>query len=122
LVDETALIVMVHGSPMTIANEDMFRVVDMVRARNVFATVSVGFMECNEPTIPTAIQQCILAGATKVVAVPYFLHVGTHVADDLPILIEQARERYPDVEFAMGGYIGASPYISEILAQRVEAV
>jgi sirohydrochlorin ferrochelatase len=114
----TALIVMVHGSPRPEANEDMFRVVEVVRARKLFDFVDAGFMECNEPTIGDAIDAVVEKGAQRVVAVPYFLHTGKHVADDLPGILDQARLRHPLVEFAMGPYIGASARITEILADR----
>ena len=117
---KTALLVMVHGSPRAEANDDMFRVVDLVKERRVFDGVAVGFMECNEPTIPDAIAACVAQGAERIVAVPYFLHTGSHVADDLPSLLEEAQGRYPDVEFAMGRYIGASPRLTEILAERAQ--
>lgn len=117
---KNALLIMVHGSPRPVANEDMFRVVDVVKARGEFAIVQVGFMECNAPTIPDAIDACIADGADAITAVPYFLHTGTHVADDLPTLLEEARERHPHVEFAMGRYLGASPRLTDILADRAE--
>ena len=121
----TALLVMVHGSPRPVANEDMFRVVDDLRARPDaqarFPIVEVGFMECNEPTIPEAIDRCVRSGATRVVAVPYFLHTGTHVCDDLPTLLEEAQARHPDVEFLLGDYIGLSPRLTDLLAARAHA-
>jgi len=118
---KTALLVMVHGSPRPVANGDMFRVVEEVKARNVFHSVQVGFMECNEPTIPDAIDACAALGAERVVAVPYFLHTGTHVADDLPTLLEEAQERHPHIGFQMGRYIGPSPLLTDILAARAQA-
>jgi len=118
---KTALLVMVHGSPRPVANGDMFRVVEEVKARNVFDHVAVGFMECNEPTIPDAVDACAAAGAERIVAVPYFLHTGTHVADDLPTLLEEARERHPHVQFQMGRYIGTSPLLTDILAARAHS-
>lgn len=118
---KTALLVMVHGSPRPVANGDMFRVVEEVKARNVFDHVAVGFMECNEPTIPDAVDACAAEGAERIVAVPYFLHTGTHVADDLPTLLEEARERHPHVQFQMGRYIGTSPLLTDILAARAHA-
>jgi sirohydrochlorin ferrochelatase len=117
----TALLIMVHGSPRPEANADMFRVADLVRERRVFDLVEVGFMECNAPDIPTAIQTCIEQGAARIVAVPYFLHTGTHVADDLPGLLEDAQAHHPHVEFAMGRYLGASPRLTAILAARAQA-
>ncbi len=114
----TALLVMVHGSPRPVANEDMFAVVQMVRERNLFLTVAVGFMECNEPTIPDAIAECVAHGAQRIIAVPYFLHLGNHVTDDLPALLEQAQKRYPAVEFMMGDWLGNDPAIETIMWER----
>ena len=118
---KTALLVMVHGSPRPIANGEMFRVVEIVRERGVYPIVEVGFMECNEPDIPTAIASCIEQGAARIVAVPYFLHTGTHVADDLPTLLEEGKMQYPDIEFLMGAYLGKSEQLTSILADRIEA-
>ena len=117
-----ALLVMVHGSPRPIANEEMFRAVEIVKERGVFPVVEVGFMECNEPDIPTAIAACAAQGATEIRAVPYFLHTGKHVADDLPTLLEAARERYPHLMFLMGDYLGRSPRLTEILADRIASL
>lgn len=118
---KTALLVMVHGSPRPVANGDMFRVVEEVKARDVFDHVAVGFMECNEPTIPDAVDACAAEGMERIVAVPYFLHTGTHVADDLPTLLEEARDRHPHIQFQMGRYIGMSPLLIDILAARAHA-
>jgi sirohydrochlorin ferrochelatase len=120
-----ALVVLVHGSPRPVANAEMFRVVESLRDRpgvaERFPVVEVGFMECNEPSIPEAIDRCVAVGASCVVAVPYFLHTGTHVCDDLPTLLEEARERHPGVEFLLGDYLGLSPRLTEILAERARA-
>lgn len=118
----TALLVMVHGSPRPESNRDMFAVVDLVRDQNVFSDVEVGFMECNEPDIPTAIDSLVERGAEKVVAVPYFLHSGSHVADDLPTLLEDAQEKYPGVAFLMGDFLGHDPLIADVVAERVHEV
>jgi sirohydrochlorin ferrochelatase len=114
-----ALLVMVHGSPRPQSNVDMYAVVDDVRARGNFPIVQVGFMECNEPDIPDAINKCVEQGATSVVAVPYFLHTGNHVADDLPTLLEAAQARYSDVEFTMGDFLGRDEAIADVVVDRV---
>jgi sirohydrochlorin ferrochelatase len=115
-----ALLVMVHGSPREIANEPMHRVVERVRERGDYPIVEAGFMECNAPDIPTAIARCVAQGADQITAVPYFLHTGKHVADDLPTLIEEAQARYPNVQFLMAGFLGQASQIAEILAERAK--
>ena len=110
---------LVHGSPRAEANDDMFAVVDAIRARGVYPIVEVGFMECNPPSIPAAIDSCVAQGAERVIAVPYFLHTGNHVVDDLPALLQQGQARHPGVEFRMGDILGNDPLIADVLRARV---
>ena len=114
----SALLVLVHGTPRPESNGPIWQVVEEVRSRGVYPIVEVGFMECNEPGIPAAIASCVEQGAQKIVAVPYFLHTGNHVADDLPTAIEQAQTLYPQVEFLMGEFLGRAPEIADLLAKR----
>lgn len=116
-----AMLVMVHGSPRPAANGVMFRVVEEVKRRQVYPVVEVGFMECNEPTIPEAIASCVQQGAEMIIAVPYFLHTGNHVTDDLPTLLEEAQQQYPQVIFKMGEFLGRSPALTDILQERAKA-
>jgi len=113
-----SLIIMAHGSPRAKSNEDLYRVADAVQARGLFREVVVAFMECNEPDIPTAIDGLVAVGATEIVGVPYFLHPGNHVADDLPTILEEAQGKYPQVHFSMGDYIGRDPALEMVILDR----
>ena len=123
---KNALLILVHGSPRPVANATIFQVVETLKSRPEvvarFPIVAVGFMECNEPSSPDAIDQCVAEGATSLTAVPYFLHTGTHVCDDLPTLLEEARTRHPSVTLRMGDYLGLSPRLTDLLATRADAV
>lgn len=114
-----AMLVMVHGSPRPESNIDMYAVVDEVRQTGRYPIVQVGFMECNAPDIASAVDQCVAEGADEVVAVPYFLHTGNHVTDDLPGLLEAAQIRHPRVRFMMSDYLGHDPLIADVLMDRV---
>jgi sirohydrochlorin cobaltochelatase len=118
---ETALLVVAHGSPDSSANEPMLRVLADVESRGIFHSVTAGFLECNEPDIPAAAGAAAESGARRVIVAPYFLHTGKHVASDLPRLIEAAQARHGSVEFALTDYLGASPRITEVLAERAIA-
>jgi sirohydrochlorin ferrochelatase len=116
-----ALLILVHGSPTAGANDAMLSVVEELRGRNVYAAVGVGFMECNAPSIPEAIDDLAGRGAEEIIAVPYFLHTGTHVCDDLPTLLEEGKERHPNIRFRLGDYLGLSPVLTDILTERASA-
>lgn len=117
-----SLLVMVHGSPRPESNNAMFAVVDEVRQRGVFKDIEVCFLDCNEPDIPTGIENLVSRGAEQVITVPYFLHAGTHVADDLPGELEAAQKKYPHVEFLMGDYIGRDLRMADVIRDRVQEI
>ncbi|HEX8550049.1 MAG TPA: CbiX/SirB N-terminal domain-containing protein [Abditibacteriaceae bacterium] len=113
-----SLLLMAHGSPRPQSNQDLYAVAEVVRARDIFEHIVVAFMECNEPDIPSGIGELVKKGATDIVAVPYFLHSGNHVADDLPTILEEAQQKYPTVKFTMGDFLGRDAAIGQILLER----
>lgn len=114
-----ALLVMAHGSPRPEANEDVVHVAEVVRARNVYPFVLVAYLDCNQPDIPAGLDQCVAAGATEIVAVPYFLHSGKHFLRDIPALLEEALQRHPGLSIRMGDYVGHMPAMAAVLRDRV---
>jgi sirohydrochlorin ferrochelatase len=117
-----ALLVLAHGSPRPEANADIERVVQLIRDREVYPIVIIGYLDCNEPDIPAAIDLCVEAGATEIAAVPYFLHSGRHFLIDLPELLAGGERRHPGVTIRMGDYIGHQPQIADVLRDRVSAL
>lgn len=118
-IEQTALLLMVHGSPNPESNADVFRIAELVRTKRHYAAVCVSFMDCNDPDIPTAIATLVESGVQSIVAVPFFLHAGTHVADDLPTLLEEAQEKYSGTEFLLGDYLGCEPLVARVLQERL---
>lgn len=116
----TALIVIAHGSPYAEANRDIEEVVTRIRERRGFQHVALAYLDLNDPDIPTAVEACLRAGATKIFAVPYFLHAGRHVALDIPEILQRATATR-NVEVFLGRYIGATEQIVEVVRARIEA-
>jgi sirohydrochlorin ferrochelatase len=119
---QRALLIVAHGSPRPAANDDIVAVADLVRSRNRYDHVVIGYLDCNEPDIATAIDQCVAAGATAIAAVPYFLHSGKHLLRDVPSILEAATARHPRLTITMGDYLGSLPEIAGVLRARVNAI
>jgi len=90
-----ALCLMAHGTPLPDANTPLYAIADALVSNLGLATSCVGYLDCNTPTIAEAIDQLAASGAEAIVALPYFLHLGRHVAEDLPQLISEAQARHP---------------------------
>lgn len=114
-----ALLVMAHGSPRPEANADIERVASEVRERGAFGFVQVGYLDVNQPDLPSAIRLCVEAGATELVALPYFLHTGKHLLRDLPDVLDGASREYPSLRIQMSDYLGSIPILAQILVERI---
>jgi sirohydrochlorin cobaltochelatase len=116
--DQTALLLMAHGSPDPAANQPIEQVAARIRATSYYAQVVVCYMDLNQPSIPDAIDDLVAGGARQMVAVPYFLQFGGHVAEDLPATIEAARQRHTNTEFLLAKHLGYDALLVEVIAER----
>lgn len=115
-----AILLIAHGSRRQEANDDLYRLADMVRARRPagFDIVEVGFLEVTEPDIPAGFAECVSKGATDVRIVPYFLSMGRHMADDLTQLREQFGKDYPDVAVDIRMPLGLHEKVVDVILER----
>ena len=118
--DADALLLMAHGSLHEAANAPIFRVAEALKVR--YAHVHLGFMELNAPTIAEAATLLHEQGAKRIVASPYFLQLGGHVAEDLPEAVAAAQAQHPDLRFTLSDYLSYDPLLLEVIRARLEAV
>jgi sirohydrochlorin ferrochelatase len=85
---------MAHGTPRPAANAPLYSLAGTLVQRLGLADARVAYLDCNSPTIPGGIDELIAAGAQRIIAFPYFLHMGRHVAEDLPQLIAAAQAKH----------------------------
>ncbi len=116
--DDCALLLMAHGTPHAEANAPIYRVAEAIRERSTYRAVQVSFMEINEPNIAEGVQMLAEKKVAQIVAVPYFLQFGGHVADDLPEAIETAQKAHPDIKLALADYLSYDPLLAEVIADR----
>jgi sirohydrochlorin cobaltochelatase len=92
--DSPALLLMAHGTPLPAANAPLYALADSLVQRLGLANARVAYLDCNTPAIPAGIEELVAAGAQRIIAFPYFLHMGRHVAEDLPELIAAAQTKH----------------------------
>jgi sirohydrochlorin ferrochelatase len=116
---KTALLLMAHGSRIPEANDAVREIAAMVKKMTAFDIVEVSYREMHLPNIQQGIDACVAQGAERILLIPYFLFIGAHVREDLPEEMAQAKERYPQVEFAMGGHLGVHRKLAEVVVDRI---
>lgn len=77
------------------------------------------FLQFGHPDVRTAIDAAIAAGAQRIVVFPHFLHTGTHVRQDLPELLDDARKRHPPCRFILMDCLESDPLLEDALTQRL---
>ena len=112
-----ALLLVAHGSRLPDANAEVARLTEQLReaSGDRFEIVAHAFLEIAEPDIPSGIDVCIEQGAAQLWVLPYFLAAGRHVRDDVPALLDQARERHPQAAIYLCEHLGAEAGLPELL-------
>jgi sirohydrochlorin ferrochelatase len=116
-----SLVIVAHGSRQAAANAEIARLTERIAAQagEQYSLVTFGFLEMAEPSIPQAIQSCIVAGAQVVWIMPYFLAAGRHVTVDIPQQVKLKQDEFPDVEIKIMPYLGSLKEIPELLLKAM---
>lgn len=105
-----SLLIIAHGSRRAASNDEVRALADAVRAQpgHDYAYVETAFLELAEPSIPQGLAALAKKGATEIVAFPYFLAAGTHVAQDIPEAIATFTAAHPGVAVRLTSHLGAA--------------
>ena len=117
--ETVAVIIVDHGSRRTEANESLETLVQGSVGSLPYPIVEVAHMELAEPSIATAFDRCVAAGATTVAIAPYFLGPGSHWDRDIPALAESAAAGHPGVRWLVAAPLGPDPELLAIVDRRV---
>lgn len=119
-----SLLLVAHGSRLASSNDAVQKLVEKLRRQLVgsgFDDITHAFLELTQPSITDGVKKLIEAGSTEVVVMPYFLAPGIHVVDDLPELINTARETYPSVNFTVTPHLGEVDGMVSLILQSAGA-
>ena len=114
-----AIVIVDHGSRHGPANAVVEALAQALQARaGARAVVTWAHLEACEPSLGQALDECVSQGAREVTVQPLFLVPGRHATQDIPALLDSARQRHPGVQFLLGEVLGADPLIAQLIAQR----
>jgi len=118
------IILIGHGSPKKDANNIELVAKMLHNALHPGCSdvcVKAAYLQFVEPDIPTVIKSCVESGAKKIILHPYFLSAGMHVTKDLPQMIADAKNTYPDVEFVFTEPLGVHEKLVQVVIERIRA-
>jgi sirohydrochlorin ferrochelatase len=119
--EQRGVLFVAHGTPLDEANAPIERLLRRVSDRTGYRQAGIGYLDCNQPDIPTAFDQLVATGVTHLTVLPYFLHLGRHVRSDLPTLFAEARQRHAGVDIQIAHHLDYDPLLAQVAAERIMA-
>lgn len=119
--ESRVVLLVAHGSRGHDANDEVRRLTEKLSRKFDCDRVQVrcAFLELAEPSIPSSIDQAVNGGARQITVLPYFLVAGRHVAQDIPDIVREKRDEYPEVDIRLVDYLGAADCVVDILSDLV---
>jgi len=118
--ERTALLMMAHGTPFPQANTPLYEIARQANEQLDYGMAQVAFLDCNEPNIPTAVNQLVAQGMECIVAMPYFLQFGRHVREDLPRLTAEARQHYRNLRLIQTHHLDYDLGLADAIRESIE--
>ena len=114
-----AIIILGHGSRVPDASKDMECVAAGLKSKYQHALVEVCHMSQLGPHFPEAFEKCVRQGATEVLVLPYFLHMGQHLRADIPRILREKAAEFPNVKLVLGKNLGFDPLLVDLMEKRI---
>lgn len=116
-----AVLLVGHGSRLPEANDSLGKLVSLVAGKRPGTKVTYAFMQFASPSLPAALQELACAGMQQVTVVPIFLYAGVHIREDLPQILSEAAEKFPDLRVILAPVLGIDERMADIVWERVDA-
>ena len=114
---QQALILFAHGARDPEWAGPARRVAEALRRERPDARVELAFLEFMTPTLAEVAAAALADGVVQVRIVPLFLAQGGHLKKDLPLLVEELRQRYPACQFELAPAVGEDQDVIDAMAR-----
>lgn len=116
-----ALLIISHGSRRKASNEEVRELTQKVAAvaTGSFDLVTCAFLEIEPPNPTKTITELVNAGIKEITILPHFLAAGTHVANDIPRIIEAVQRHHPNIDINILPHLGGLNGIEKLILSAV---
>lgn len=115
-----AVLLISHGSRITKTKQEVMQLVEKIKILRKISFVEYAFLEIESPSIPEGIVECVKKGATEIIVLLNFLNAGRHVDSDIPRILNEARQQFPNVKILLTEPIGQHSGIPQLFSQILD--
>jgi sirohydrochlorin ferrochelatase len=113
-----AVILIGHGSRAAGADDAMERIAERLRS-SVHGIVVVCRMSGRGTPFAEVFENCVRQGSKEIIVIPYFLHFGVHLRQDIPEILREAAGRHPGVRLILGKHLGYDDTLVSLVEKRL---
>jgi len=119
------LIITAHGSRRKESNQELEMLVKRICKKSSlksYSNVDHAFLQIASPLLKDKILEKIEKGAKQIVIFPFFIGSGSHILIDIPTLVNQFKQEYPQVELMITRHLGMLESIEDAIVNEVETL
>ncbi len=114
------IVVLGHGSRLEAANEEFRAICGLLAATDRDSVYAPAFLSMSEPGLITTAKQMYEDGIREIIVLPVFVTTGSHVARDIPEIIEVLKSSCTGLKIVMAEHLGADSGLVELLHRKIE--
>ena len=112
---KTALILFAHGARAASWAAPFQRLQKLIQDSSPELRVELAFLEFMTPSLPDLADQLAADGFETMSLVPIFLGQGGHVMRDLPLMIDELRIKYPQIQIKQSEAAGEDALVLQAI-------
>ena len=117
---KTGIVVFAHGSRVESANESVRLVAEAAAREGGFELVETAFLDCTRPDLGDAVASLAGRGASRILVIPFFLTLGTHLQRDLPQIVARLAAAHPGLEIRASAPLEGHPALSAVVVELAQ--
>lgn len=114
----TGIILFAHGSRIESANESVRAAARELARAGSLEHVESAFLELGHPDLDGTVAQLVAQGIRRIIVIPYFLTLGTHLERDLPLIVERITNVHSGLEIEVTPPLEGHPALITVLLDR----
>ena len=119
---KSAYLIIAHGTRDPEGKKALGEFLKKFRAAYPHRFVEGAFLSLAKPTIPEAIECCVRQGSEQIFVIPLLFFPGRHAKEDIPRIIQEAKNKYPEIDFHYASPLSENPEALTLLEERMKTL
>lgn len=117
----TDIILLFHGSRYPSTQKEAANLSQRLQQQHPACRISVAWLQNSTPSLSETLEKLLSQSPGQITIFPLFTLTGRHVEYDIPRLVEDFRERHPELPIVLAPHLGADAGFADWLSRKINA-